>query len=72
LPVARALATLLETGARWTGQKQAPLLSQARIKFLGLNLDFSIDRARQKLGYEPVIGFDQAMTEATNWVLDQP
>lgn len=61
LPVARVLASILETFYRLTGQTQAPLLSQARIKFLGLNLDFSIDKARLLLGYQPKVDFQAAM-----------
>ena len=31
------------------------------IKLLGLNLDFSIAKARRELGYEPVISRDAAI-----------
>ena len=32
-------------------------------KFLGLNLDFSIEKARRELGYRPRVSFDDAMYE---------
>ena len=64
LPIAKAVAAVLEKVWRWRGKDTAPLLSQARIKFLGLNLDFSSKKARERLGYEPVVTFEDAMAEA--------
>ena len=43
-------------------KKEAPLLNSARIKFLGLNLDYSIDKAVRKLSYHPSSDFREAMT----------
>jgi nucleoside-diphosphate-sugar epimerase len=59
--IAKILANVLETIWRWRGKKEAPILSQARIKFLGLNLDFCIDKARRDLGYNPKIDFQDAI-----------
>ena len=39
----------------------------ARLKFLGLNLDFSIEKAKRELGYQPRYTFDQAMAETMAW-----
>ena len=61
LPVARGVAWLLETVWRLRKKQTAPLLSQARIKFLGLNLDFSSERARRCLGYDPPTDFADAI-----------
>jgi nucleoside-diphosphate-sugar epimerase len=44
------------------------LLTQARLKFLGLNLDFSIEKAKRELGYQPRITFDQGMEKTIAWV----
>lgn len=63
LPVAKCLASVMETTWRLLGRKEAPLLNSARIKFLGLNLDFSIDKARERLGYQPSVDFTEAMKE---------
>lgn len=65
LPVAKILAKIMETAARLLGRKEAPLLNNARIKFLGLNLDYSIDKAVRKLGYEPSTDFRDAMALST-------
>jgi nucleoside-diphosphate-sugar epimerase len=65
--LARILARWLEGRARRRGASQPPLLTQARLKFLGLNLDFSIDKARRELGYQPRFGFDQGIQETMAW-----
>lgn len=67
LPIARNLARILEGLWKLLGKKQAPILSQARIKFLGLNLDFSTQKAQQDLNYYPELSFQQAMTETIDW-----
>jgi 2-alkyl-3-oxoalkanoate reductase len=39
--------------ARWVGVKQAPLMNISRLRFLYYNQYYSIDKARQELGYAP-------------------
>lgn len=67
LPVAKTLASLMEGLYRLLGKHEAPLLSGARIKFLGLNLDYSIDKARRLLGYDPAMDFTDAMRATVAW-----
>jgi nucleoside-diphosphate-sugar epimerase len=67
LPVARTLAKIMEATWKLLGKKEAPLLSNAKIKFLGLNLDYSIDKAKQQLGYAPQTDFKDAMTSTVQW-----
>ncbi|MBL8819219.1 MAG: NAD-dependent epimerase/dehydratase family protein [Planctomyces sp.] len=62
LPVARFLASAMEKLWKLMGKKEAPLLNSARIKFLGLNLDYSIEKARRQLRYNPSHDFREAMT----------
>lgn len=64
---ARMLAFVTERWARACGASSAPRLTQARLKFLGLNLDFSIERARRELGYAPRFTFDQGLAETIAW-----
>jgi nucleoside-diphosphate-sugar epimerase len=71
LGVAKVLAAVLAAGWRWRGKAEAPLLSRARIKFLGLNLDFSIDKAKHVLGYQPAYDFQEAMSETMAWFREQ-
>jgi len=70
LPVAKTLANLMEGLYRLLGKQEAPLLSSARIKFLGLNLDYSIDKARRILGYKPSTDFTDAMRTTVSWCRD--
>jgi nucleoside-diphosphate-sugar epimerase len=65
--LARAVAWVLERRARRRGAERPPRLTQGRLKFLGLNLDFSIDKARRELGYQPRFTFEQGMAETVAW-----
>jgi nucleoside-diphosphate-sugar epimerase len=65
--VARFAAHWMEGRARRRGDPQPPRLTQARLKFLGLNLDFSIEKAKRELGYQPHVSFDQGMRETVAW-----
>ena len=67
LPVAKLLATLMERTWKLLGKKTAPLVNSARIKFLGLNLDFSIEKAKRTLGYAPSTDFTDAMKRTVDW-----
>lgn len=67
LGVAKVLAKLMEGTWRLLGKQEAPLLNGARIKFLGLNLDFSVDKAIKQLGYEPKVKFAEGIAEAIDW-----
>lgn len=45
-----------------------PTLTSAKIKFMGYNLDYSIDRAKRELGYAPKVAFDEGMRKAIDWL----
>jgi 2-alkyl-3-oxoalkanoate reductase len=68
LPVAKAAAKVLEAVYRALAKKEAPLPSMATVKFLGLNLDYSIDKARNRLGYGPPTTFDEGMDRTFEWL----
>ena len=53
--------------ARMRGAKEAPMFNFTRLKFMGYNLDFSIDKARSELGYHPRVKFDEAIGETMDW-----
>jgi nucleoside-diphosphate-sugar epimerase len=61
LGLAKVLATVVEGGAKLRGAKNPPLINKARFKFLGLHLDYSIEKARRVLGYQPPYTFQQAI-----------
>src|ERR1700748_976197 len=57
LALARGLASVVDRTAKLLRAKKPPLINKARYKFLGLNLDFSIEKARRVLGYQPPFTF---------------
>lgn len=65
--LARSVVKPIEGFARLRGATSAPLLTGARIKFLTLNLDFSIAKAKEKLGYQPRVDFKDGMKTALDW-----
>jgi nucleoside-diphosphate-sugar epimerase len=67
LGTARFTAWWMEGLWRAIGAKAPPPLTQGRLKFLGLNLDFSIEKAKRELGYRPRVSFDEGMRETTEW-----
>lgn len=60
----RALVGPIETLARMTGRETPPMLTRAQIKFMTLNLDFSIAKAKQLLGYRPRVDFRDGIVAA--------
>ena len=65
--LARLVAWTMERGARRRGASETPRLTQARLKFLGLNLDYNIEKARTELGYRPRIRFDEGIRQTMAW-----
>ncbi len=62
--LARVLANLVEGIAKLRGARSAPIINKARFKFLALNLDYSIEKARRVLGYRPPFPFETAIERA--------
>ncbi|MGE3313701.1 MAG: NAD-dependent epimerase/dehydratase family protein [Planctomycetaceae bacterium] len=71
LPVARLIANVLEKIWKLRGKTEGPVLSNARIKFLGLNLDFSIAKIQRELGYIPKVDFTDAINETIEWFREE-
>ena len=71
LPIAKVAARGLESLYRVLGKKEAPLPSMAMVKFMGFNLDYSIDKARGQLGYNPPISFEEGMDKTFEWLRDE-
>jgi len=62
--LAWTLAVLMERRAKRLKSSEPPLVNRARYKFLGLNLDYSIAKARRVLGYEPPFTTEQGLAAA--------
>ncbi len=69
LGVAKVLAAVVEKVAKLRGRKDAPKITRARVKFLGLNLSFSCEKAKRELGYKPATNFDDGMKQTIDWWL---
>ncbi len=62
--LARLLANVMERRAKRMGTTEPPLINKARYKFLALNLDYSIEKARKVLGYNPPFTTEQGLVAA--------
>jgi nucleoside-diphosphate-sugar epimerase len=65
--LARWLANWRESKFRRENRPTPPRITQAQLKFAGLNLDFSIAKARTKLNYSPRVLFDEGMRHTIEW-----
>lgn len=70
LHIARLLSWNMEKIWKLLRRKQAPLVNSARIKFLGRNLDFDIEKANLQLGYQPSTDFSEAMKHSVECFLE--
>lgn len=66
--LARPLAKWREAKFRRQNRPEPPRITQAILKFAGLNLDFSIAKARTELGYVPATSFNDGMEQAVSWL----
>ncbi|MFO0958012.1 MAG: hypothetical protein U0800_11380 [Isosphaeraceae bacterium] len=64
LGLARFLANVMQGGAKLRGATRPPLVNKARYKFLGLSQDYSIEKARRILGYNPPYTTEQGLDAA--------
>jgi nucleoside-diphosphate-sugar epimerase len=55
--IPRLLVGPIERIAELRGRKDSPFLTRAQIKFMTLNLDYSIAKAKRVLGYAPRVDF---------------
>jgi nucleoside-diphosphate-sugar epimerase len=65
--LARMVTWSFEAAARMRGASEAPRFNFTTLKFLGLSLDFSIDKARRELGYRPRVSFADGIGETLAW-----
>jgi nucleoside-diphosphate-sugar epimerase len=69
--LARFVANWRESVFRRKNKPHPPRATQAQLKFAGYNLDFSIAKARTKLGYTPRVMFDEGMKLGLDWYRSQ-
>jgi nucleoside-diphosphate-sugar epimerase len=61
------LARLLAWCSRLRSTRPVFEHTSAHLRLLGVNADFSINRAREELGYRPRFSFDDGMAETMAW-----
>ena len=61
LPLAKVLASFLETGSRLINKKEPPLLTKARVKVSGFNLDFDISKTVRELDYDSKVSIREGL-----------
>ncbi|MCB0566854.1 MAG: NAD-dependent epimerase/dehydratase family protein [Phaeodactylibacter sp.] len=59
--IARLLAALMEKIWKWLGVKSRPHLTKEALNLVTANYDIPIHKARQELGYEPVVPYEEGM-----------
>lgn len=59
--MAKLIASILETHSRLAKKKDPPLLTKARIKVAGLNLDFDISKTIKELDYDSKISIREGL-----------
>jgi 2-alkyl-3-oxoalkanoate reductase len=67
VPLAVLGTNVLETYARLTHAKKPPLLNRSRLRFLYYNQYYSIDKARQELGYSPRFTYREGLPPTLDW-----
>ncbi|MDZ7319777.1 MAG: NAD-dependent epimerase/dehydratase family protein [candidate division KSB1 bacterium] len=65
--VAYGLASLIEGIYKLLRLRQEPILSRYRICNFGIDYHFSIQKARNMLGYSPPIGLEEAIRRTVAW-----
>ena len=67
-PVARIAAAIMESAGRAVGAKSPPPLNRSRLRFLYYNQNYSIEKARRELGYEPLVSYREGLPPALDWI----
>jgi nucleoside-diphosphate-sugar epimerase len=65
--LAAILARIVLRQIRRAGPNGLARLTAAQYKFMLLNLDFSIEKAKRELGYQPRVSFEQGMRDTMAW-----
>ncbi len=66
-PLAYSAGAVCEAILKLFRSKKPPIITRYRIANAGKDYHFSIEKARTKLGYQPRISFDEAMTRTVKW-----
>lgn len=74
--LAHAIGRSLEEGyrllRRTTGLRTPPLLSRQAVQVMGRDQSFSTRKARERLGWEPRVGYDEGLAATLDWLRSVP
>jgi len=68
IPVAKIATNLMEGSAKLMRKKEPPLLTKTRLKFLSLNLEFDISKAKEQLGFKNNVSIDEGLITTKQWI----
>ena len=65
--LAALVVRVIRRRIRRIGMNGTPRITAAQYKFMWLNLDFSIEKARRELGYRPRVNFEEGLRQTMAW-----
>ncbi len=66
--VAMGLAAAMETLWKWRGRTERPLITREAVMLLRSRANVSIQRAKDDLGYHPLVRYDEAMKRIASYL----
>jgi nucleoside-diphosphate-sugar epimerase len=63
-------AFLMELFGHMFGRKTPPLVTRYSVWLIGRQCFFSAEKARQQLGWQPSVGYDEGIEKSVKWCLD--
>ncbi len=63
-----SVAFILEKIFELMGSKKPPVLTRFGVSALSKSRTYSIEKAKEDLGYEPVCGYEEGMRELSDWI----
>lgn len=63
-----SIAFFLETIYRLTGSEKPPVLTRFAVSALAGSRSYSIENAKRDLGYEPVVSYEQGLSQLESWL----
>jgi nucleoside-diphosphate-sugar epimerase len=65
--VAKSAALLMEVAGHALHRRQPPLVTRYAVWLMGRRCFFSCEKARQQLGWQPTISYEQGIAQAVAW-----
>ena len=66
--LAYGLASVMEVWAKLLKSRTPPVLTRYAVALMSRNLNYSIEKAKKELNYQPRINLDEGLTQLKHWV----